>query len=284
MTVNWTAQMIAADDEFDGAPVLRGEFSLAASHGAVTQATLHATARGVFTASVNGVPVSDDVLSPGWSSYEWRLRYRTYDVTELLRSASAGHVVLGLELGNGWFRGRLGWTGQRDNYGPELGGLAQLDVEFADGHRQTLITDESWQAGPSAVVVNDLYDGQTTDARRIDTSWQQTGFTGDGWVGVHRQDFDPAILTQYVGPPVRRQQDISAQRIWQSPGGHTLVDFGQNLVGWVRLDVTGERGSTTRSGTPRCSSTTSWAPGRCAARWPPKDSPCPADRTGSSPP
>ena len=240
MTVNWTAQMIAADEEFDGAPLLRGEFTLEDGHGAVTRATLHATARGVFTASVNGIPVSYDVLSPGWSSYEWRLRYRTYDVTELVRSA---HVVVGVELGNGWFRGRLGWTGQRDIYGPELGGLAQLEILFADGHRQTMITDESWRAGPSAVIANDLYDGQTTDARRIDTSWQHTGFTGDGWVGVHRQDFDPEILTEYVGPPVRRQQEIPAQRVWLSPNGETLVDFGQNLVGWVRFEVEGERGT-----------------------------------------
>jgi hypothetical protein len=67
---------------------------------------LHATARGVFTATINGVPVSDDVLSPGWSSYEWRLRYRSYDVTNLLRSAPETDIVLGIALGNGWFRGR----------------------------------------------------------------------------------------------------------------------------------------------------------------------------------
>ncbi len=244
MTVEWTAQMIAADEDFDGAPALRGERALDAGHGEVVYATLQATARGVFSASINGSPVSDDVLSPGWSSFEWRLRYRSHDVTDLVRGATGGTVALGLELGNGWYRGRLGWSGMRAIYGNELAALAQLEIAYADGHRQTWGTDESWSAGPSAVLENDLYDGQTIDARRIDTAWQQPGFAGDGWVGVHRLEFDPAVLTEYVGPPVRRQQEVAAQRVWASPSGRTLVDFGQNLVGWVRFEVIGERGST----------------------------------------
>jgi alpha-L-rhamnosidase len=244
MTVEWTAHMIAADVDFDGAPILRGEFPLEATHGDVTQARLHVTARGVFTASVNGAPVSDDVLSPGWTSYEWRLRYRSYDVTALVRAAPDGRVVLGLELGNGWFRGRLGYRRQRALYGRELAALAQLEVTFADGHQQTLGTDESWMSGPSPVVTNDLYDGQTIDARRFDVSWHQLGFTGRDWAGVHRQEFDAALLTPYVGPPVRRHEELSAQRVWQSPAGRAMVDFGQNLVGWIRFDVVGERGST----------------------------------------
>ena len=242
--VRWTAQMIAPDEEFAGAPILRRELALDQGHGRITRAVLHATARGIVTASVNGTPVSDDVLTPGWSSYEWRLRYRSYDVTRLLGDTSPDRVVLGLELGNGWFRGRLGWTGERQIYGTELGALAQLEIDFDDGHRQTVITDESWRAGPSAVIANDLYDGQTVDARRHDTAWQSPGFAADRWVGVHALRFDAATLTAYVGPPVRRQQDIAAQRVWQSPTGHTLVDFGQNLVGWVRFDVVGDPGAT----------------------------------------
>jgi alpha-L-rhamnosidase len=243
MTIAWTARLIAADEEFEGAPILRGEFPLDTGHGDVTRALLHATARGIFTASVNGVPVDDDVLSPGWTSYEWRLRYRTYDVTQLLPTVG-GRVVLGLELGNGWYRGRLGWTGRREVYGPELGGLAQLEVEFADGHRQIVGTDTTWTAGPSATVANDLYDGQTIDARRVDNSWQVPGFHSGHWSGTHQLELDEAILTAYIGPPVRRQQEIAAQRVWQSPSGKTLIDFGQNLVGWMRFEVAGAEGTT----------------------------------------
>jgi alpha-L-rhamnosidase len=243
MPPTWHATMIGSDEDFHGAPLLRTEFALEAGHGDVTGAQLHATARGVFTAFVGGAPVSDEVLSPGWSSYEWRLRYRTYDVTDAVRSAGAV-VVLGIALGNGWFRGRLGWNGKRAVYGPELGALAQLEITFADGHRQVVGTDGSWRAGPSAVLANDLYDGQTIDARLVDDSWLRPGPTGEGWAGVHAQEFDPAILMPYVGPVVRRQQELRPTRIWTSPAGATLVDFGQNLVGWMRVTVRGEAGTT----------------------------------------
>ena len=143
--VQWSATPISPDDDFDGAPLLRGEFVLDEGHGSVVRATLHATAQGVFEAFLNGHPVSEDVLSPGWSSYEWRLRYRSYDVTSLIQPMS----VLGMALGNGWFRGRLGWSGNGAFYGNELAALAQLEIEFSDGHLQTIVTNQSWRAGPS---------------------------------------------------------------------------------------------------------------------------------------
>jgi len=239
MSLNWSALPIAANEDFDGAPLLRTEFVLEEDHGSVTRATLHATAHGIFEAYLNGQPVSDDVLSPGWSSYEWRLRYRSYDVTPLLQPTS----VLGIALGNGWFRGRLGWGGGRAHYGQELAALAQLEIEFADRHRQMIITDGSWTAGPSAVVSNDLYDGETIDARRYSDAWLQPGFSDESWTEVHPAKIDFATLTPYVGPPVRRQEDLEPIKIWTSPAGKTLVDFGQNLVGWLRLEARGEAGT-----------------------------------------
>ena len=231
---------ISSDDDFDGAPLLRGEFSLDEGHGPVVRASLHATAHGIFEAYLNGQPVSDDVLSPGWSSYEWRLRYRSYDVTSLLQPRS----VLGIELGNGWFRGRLGWSGGSAYYGNDLVALAQLEIEFSDGHVQTVVTDESWTAGPSAVLFNDLYDGQTIDARRYSDTWLGRGFSDKSWTGVHRAEFDFGTLTPYIGPPVQRQEELRPIKIWTSPAGKMLVDFGQNLVGWVKVHVQGSAGTT----------------------------------------
>jgi alpha-L-rhamnosidase len=240
MSLTWSALPIAPNEDFDGAPLLRTEFLLEEGHGSIAQATLHATAQGVFEAYLNGDPVSDDVLSPGWSSYEWRLRYQSYDVTSLLQPTS----VLGIALGNGWFRGRLGWSGGSAFYGKELAALAQLEIEFSDGYVQTVVTDESWTAGPSAVVFNDLYDGQTIDARRYSTDWLRSGFSNEGWTGVHPADLDFSTLTPYIGPPVRRQQELRPIKIWTSPAGKTLVDFGQNLVGWLRVRVAGPPATT----------------------------------------
>jgi len=240
MTHEFTASMISPDDDFDGAPLLRREVTLESGHGDVASAELHATALGVFEAFLGGRPVGDDeVLSPGWSSYEWRLRYRSYDVTDLITEST----VLGFALGNGWYRGRLGFLGSRRVYGDELGLLAELRITYADGHVQTVGTDESWQAGPSAVTANDLYDGQTIDARRRDDSWLRPGAALPGWTGVHTLSFDQQRLTGYVGPVTRRQEVVRAIAVSTSPSGRTLVDFGQNLVGWVRCTVQGEAGS-----------------------------------------
>src|SRR4051794_16284191 len=240
MPVHWNAAMISPVEDLDGAPLLRKEVVLDQGHGDVTDARLHVSALGVFEATLNGTPVSDDVLSPGWSSYEWRIRYRTYDIAAQLRDSN----VLGVALGNGWYRGRLTWSGRRALYGDRLGVIGQLEVTFEDGHRQVVGTDESWTAGPSAVVANDIYDGQTIDARRRDDSWTRPGATPNGWAGVEVLDFDTSLLTPYVGPPVVRQDTLRPVEIWTSPAGRTLVDFGQNLVGWLRFRVQGEPGAT----------------------------------------
>ena len=240
MSLTWSALPIAPNQDFDGAPLLRTEFVLEEGHGPVSRATLHATAQGVFEAYLNGNPVSDDVLSPGWSSYEWRLRYRSYDVTSLLQPSS----VLGIALGNGWFRGRLGWSGGRALYGKELAALAQLEIEFSDGYIQTVVTNESWAAGPSPVVFDDLYDGQTIDARRYSDTWLEPGFSDEAWTGVHQAELDISTLTSYIGPPTSRQEELPPIKIWTSPADKTLVDFGQNLVGWVRVHVQGPAGAT----------------------------------------
>ena len=234
----WHARMITADNDFDGAPLLRGEFRLDEGHGAVVSATLFLSALGVVEAWVNGRRASEDLLTPGWSSYEWRVRYSELDVTALMGSTT----VIGLALGNGWYRGRLAWSGGSKYYGDELGGFAELRVRFADGHEQVIGTDESWTSGPSATTANDLYDGQSIDARRFDDAWLAPGFASEQWSAVRVLDDDLGRLEPYIGPPVRRQMELQPIRIWTSPAGKVLVDFGQNLVGWVRASLSGPAG------------------------------------------
>ena len=234
----WLAAMISPEQDFDGAPLLRKEFQLAEGHGGVARATLRATAFGVYEAFINGVPAGEDVLSPGWSSYEWRLRYRSYDVTSLLGSTT----VIGVSLGNGWYRGRLAWHGMSNLYGSELGFFGQLDIEFEDGHIQTVASGSSWQSGPSATTFNDLYDGQTIDARRIQNGFFDAGAGPGSWAGVRALEFDAGRLAEPVSPPVVRTGVVNPVKVFTSPGGKTLVDFGQNLVGWLRFTVQGEAG------------------------------------------
>ena len=242
MSVSWSASMITPVADLGTAPLFRKELELDAGHGPVDTALLHISSLGVYEAEINGRPVGDDVLSPGWSSYEWRLRYRSYDVAGQLEDRN----VLTVSVGNGWYRGRLAFAGMRELYGKELGIIAQLEIGFADGHRQVVGTDETWTASSSDVLADDIYDGQTIDAGRRDADWYTFGAKLPWALHARRIDFDAARLTPYVGPPVTRHEVVHPVRIWTSPSGRTLLDFGQNLVGWLRFTVRGPRGSEIR--------------------------------------
>ena len=223
-TADWTARFVSPATGFDRpAPVLSGSLEVA---GEIRSARLYVTAEGVYRASLNGQRVGDHELAPGWTAYQHRLRYQTYDVTPLVRSGSNDLDVL---LGNGWFRGRLGFRGQRGLYGDRLALLAQLEVTTADGTVHRLGTGDGWTFADSAVLADDLYDGQRTDLRRTPGTPRP----------VETVDRDLDRLVAPDGPPVRVTEVLPARRVWRSPSGRTLVDFGQNLVGWVRLRVRG---------------------------------------------
>ena len=261
---DWRALAVSPDEDFAGAPLLRHEFRLDEGHGAVTRATLHATAQGVFEAYLNGRPVSDDVLAPGWSSYEWRLRYRSYDVTSLLQPASPTSSSVSRWATDGSAGGSAGAAG-----GPttanELSFLGQLEIEFADGHVQTVVTDESWTAGPSAVTENDLYDGQTIDARRRIHRLAGARVLRRRLGRRARADLDLNTLTPYIGPPIRRSRGAGAgQRSGPRPPARRWSTSAR--ISWAGCASRSRGRPAPRSpcGTPRCSSTTNSACGRCA--------------------
>jgi alpha-L-rhamnosidase len=222
---DWTARFVSPRGlgGLDApAPVLRGVLDVP---GEVVKARLYATAHGLYEARLNGRRVGDQVLAPGWTSYPRRLRYQTYDVTDLVGEGGNELEVL---LGNGWYRGRLGFTGRRARYGERLALLAQLEVTTADGTVHRLGTGGSWTARESGVLADDLYNGQRTDLRP-----RAGGRAGT----VEVVDADLSRLVAPDGPPVRVTQTLPAAAVFASPSGATLVDFGQNLVGWVRLRV-----------------------------------------------
>lgn len=230
---DWTARFVTPDWDEDTTrdnpcPVLRRRFAVG---GPVRSARLYATALGLYEAQINGVRVGDTVLAPGWTPYDKRLRYQTYDVTDLLHS---GPNELTATLADGWYRGRLGFEGKRALYGERLALLAQLEVALEDGTVLVVGTadDAAWEAAPGPVLRASLYDGETHDAR----------ITPKAWRGVRAETYDLARLTAPVGPPVRRTEELAPVSVTTSPSGRTLLDFGQNLVGWLRFTVDGEVG------------------------------------------
>ncbi|ARJ06322.1 alpha-L-rhamnosidase [Cnuibacter physcomitrellae] len=238
--MSWTARFISPRVDGLGAPLFRREVELPTGHGEVVGARLRISAHGVYEASINGRPVSDELLAPGWTSYEWRTRFAEHDVTELVR---AGAVAIGIRVGNGWYRGRLGWTGRSAVYGSRLAAIAELRIRFADGHEHLVATDSRWRASTGETTADDLYDGQHIDARRAQPGWDSPGFDDSGWMPVEELESDTDRLVASSVPPVRRLREISPVSIGSSPSGRVIVDYGENLVGWVRLTVSGQAGT-----------------------------------------
>ena len=224
--------------------------------GEIASAVLTATAHGVYEARIDGMPASDSVLDPGWTSYEWRLPYQRFDVTDLLRAGSSTSRIE-LLLGNGWYRGDLGFAGADANYGDEIAIAAAIEVTYRDGSVQHLATSPEWHAETSEIIRNSLYNGETIDARLRGRAES---------LPLREIEIDRSSLVPQAGPPVRRQEVLHPVRIWASPSGRLLLDFGQNLVGWLRFGVQAPAGTRSRSATPRCSRTASWRPGSCATR------------------
>ncbi|MGC0369535.1 family 78 glycoside hydrolase catalytic domain [Microbacterium sp. SLBN-111] len=227
-----TGVFIAASAATDAPPRFRRVVELDRPSTEVVSATLRWSAEGIVEASIGGTPASDQLLVPGWTAYERRLRYAEADVASLL----SDRFVLGLQLADGWYLGRLGWRGQSRIYGDRGAVFASLRITYRDGHTQTVETDETWEWSEGPIRSADLYDGQTVDATLADDWSSPDGANGAQAIIVSQRDLEP-----YLAPPVRRIQTIAPQRVWTSPSGETLVDFGQNLVGFVRLRVRGPR-------------------------------------------
>ena len=237
---DWQAAMIRpawdeASEDTEPAARLSRTFEVP---GTVASARLYASAHGVYVASINGRRVGRDILAPGWTSYHHRLRYQSYDVTGYLQP---GTNVIGLELADGWWRGNLGFQDKRNTYGDRTAAIAQLEIADDGGTVTVIGTDTTWLAGRSPVLGSDLYNGETYDARLEDGGW-----AGPGNASLHAvvtEDFDASVLVAPDGPPVRATEELAVSAVLRSPSGKAILDFGQNLVGRVRITVSGAAGT-----------------------------------------
>jgi alpha-L-rhamnosidase len=208
----------------------------------VAHARLYVTAHGLYEVEINGRQVGDDTLAPGWTVYPHRLRYRTHDVTGHL---AGGPNVIGAWLADGWYRGKYGFDGgTRNIYGTDQSLLAQLEVTYDDGTTLVVATNGTWKAAPGPILTSGLYEGETFDARLHDPDWAKPGATGAGWTPVRVHARDPRTLVAPQAPPVRCTQEMTPVRATRKDDGRHLVDFGQNLVGRLRVTVDGPAGTT----------------------------------------
>ncbi|HEX4776448.1 MAG TPA: family 78 glycoside hydrolase catalytic domain [Acidimicrobiia bacterium] len=229
---------IAPADPAQPVAYLRHEFDLPAD---VRRARVHATALGVYELELNGARVGDVVLTPGWTSYGHRVRVETFDVTELVQS---GRNAIGAMLADGWYGESFGFAGNvRRVYGDEPALLVQLEVVDGDGDVHRVITDDGWRSSIGPIVSSGIYAGETYDARCELDGWSRPGFDDGNWHGTRPYEGHRGALVGRVGPPVRRIEEVAPVTITTSPSGRTILDFGQNLVGRLRIRVSGPAGT-----------------------------------------
>ncbi len=226
--MQWHANWIRPAKSYGGVcPAFRKTFFCPEN---VVSAALRITAMGVYEASLNGSRVGDFILAPGWTVYQKRLQVQQYELQ--IRPGQENELTV--LVGKGWYRGRLaGWLpGQNSSAALPAALTAELTLRYPDGHTDTICTDASWQTAESAVRFSELYDGETYDA----------AFEPSVWTPAVICDGPTDTLIEQQGEPVREQERIAPARIFKTPAGEIVVDFGQNLTGYVEIALDGVKG------------------------------------------
>ena len=240
MSSDWKAKWILPGYKEDSvirkSPLFRKDILIKKE---VRSATVFITAHGLYEAFINGKRIGDAYLTPGWTSYNKRLQYQGYDVTTLLQNNTN---AIGVMLGSGWYRGYLAWGDLKNIFGKELGLLFQLHIKYADGSSDIIGSDESWKSSTGAIQNSEIYHGEINDAGKEKTGWSDAGYDDKNWDAVSTKNYNNNILTATYNEPVKKHEIFKPAKIFTTPLGEQVIDFGQNLVGFVQLKISGKAG------------------------------------------
>lgn len=243
-TADWEAAWISHPDEAkEGTAIpvryFRNEFR---STKKIAAARLYVSAKGLYEIYLNGRKVGDQLFTPGWTSYNKRIQYQTYDVTNLLASTN----VISALLGEGWYSGYIGFSGQRNYYGDQPALIAQLHIKYTDGSVEIRGTDGSWKVTTGAIRQSDIYNGELYDASLEMPGWKTSAFDDSHWKIAAETDQSKATLIASQGAPVKAIETLKARELIITPNREMVFDMGQNMVGWVRIKLQGEKGDTVK--------------------------------------
>ncbi|MFZ0863874.1 MAG: family 78 glycoside hydrolase catalytic domain [Candidatus Sulfotelmatobacter sp.] len=208
----------------------------------VKSTRLYVTALGSYRVFLNGSRVGDNVLTPDFTDYRKRVLYQAYDVTSLL---AKGNNVISALLGDGWYGSGLTWVGMHF-FPPPDRFVAQLELDYADGSHDTVMTDESWKAAASAIVWSDIYGGELYDARLEQAGWGKPGFDDSKWKPAVIADAPTIAVSSQITAPARVIATLKSKSVTPIANGAYIFDMGQNMVGWATLKVKGEPGTKVR--------------------------------------
>ncbi|OYX86137.1 MAG: alpha-L-rhamnosidase [Flavobacteriales bacterium 32-34-25] len=237
---DWKASWISSglkNDVVDGiVPVFRKSF---ATNKKIISAKVYITSRGLYEVKINEKRMGDSYLAPGFTSYNKHLQYQTYNVTSLV---SEGKNAIGVLLGSGWYRTSLVSKGHHNLYGKETALLFQMVITYSDGSTETVVSDDSWKASVSHITFSEIYDGENQDARLEQKNYSTVNFDDSKWTNVVIKDFPLNYITASINEPIRKHETFKPVKVLTSPKGETILDFGQNLVGWVKVNIQGKAG------------------------------------------
>lgn len=222
-----TAKFIGADPAWGiRVPKFKKEFALT---GEIERAELQISSHGIYEAHLNGKRLGELVLTPGWTEYEKRLQYLTYDITDMLECEN--ELVVG--VGHGWYCERMGCT-KKDSpgsYGNTPALIAAIKLVYKDGKEELIVTDESWQAAKSETLQSEIYDGEITDATITPVFDEKPVY----------YEYN-GTLVPYEGAPIKEIETVSPKKIIVTPKGETVIDFGQNLTGYLKFTLNAKAG------------------------------------------
>ncbi len=228
---DWITDFLAPDSDDEPCNVFRSTFQV---YGPVIAARIYATCLGMYELHLNGQRVGDWLLTPGWTSYDTRLQYQTYDITASLMQ---GTNAIGLTLGDGWFKGHLGWEKKRNLFGNRRAALVQLHIVYEDGREQIVGSGSSWRSATGPILMASIYHGETYDARLEKVGWNLPDYDDGGWNAAAVLHLPKDSLIAQENQPTRVIQEINPVQVIHTPNGETVLDMGQNMVGWVRFRV-----------------------------------------------
>ncbi|MCJ8209233.1 glycoside hydrolase family 78 protein [Mucilaginibacter sp. RS28] len=232
----WIESSFPEDNKIRPAQYFRKNFEIGKK---VKRAVLFITSHGMYQAQLNGKKVGDAYLTPGWTSYNKRLQYQAYDVTAML---GKGKNSLGVVVGNGWHRSALAWGDNINRFAKYLGLLAQMEITYTDGTRQLVISDGTWRSSTGSIQTNEIYKGEDIDARLEKTGWALPNYDDNSWSLVKVVDYNNSNLIPTTNEMVKKHETFKPVKLITTPKGEKVLDFGQNLVGWVVVKAKGKSG------------------------------------------
>jgi len=232
---DWIGRNAIPDVKLQPSPFVRKSFQV---ERGVRRAVAYATALGVYELHINGQRIGD-WFAPGWTDYGIRVQYQAYDITSLLH---AGDNVIGAIIGDGWYAGTVGMMGPAI-YGERPLFRLQLNLEFEDGTRQSIVTDESWRTTSGPLQYSDMILGETYDARQELIGWNSPGYDDAAWEAPEVRNDYTGKLVAAIEPPIKIMKTVKPITMRRSEAGTYIYDMGQNMVGWTEVQVQGARGT-----------------------------------------